>query len=593
LTEPAKTSNRLSRTRIGATVEPYSHDAHGNMTRMAHLPLMRWDFEDQLQATSQQVVTNGGTPEITYYVYDAAGQRVRKVAERQAGSGQTPTRMKERIYLGGFEIYREYAGDGQAVTLERETLHLMDGQQRIALVETLTVEDSLSLGERARVRARYQLGNHLGSASLELDSAAQIISYEEYYPYGSTSYQAVRSQTETPKRYRYTGKERDEESGLYYHETRYYAAWLGRWTAADRAGLAGGANAYAYTRNNALKLTDPSGMNGEQPKLMGEWPYGADVPGKAALGKNIQGDHPIQVALRKLETLGEYNRAVSKAEKEFVILAETGKGLFHTELGKLQLDIAKRKVAGDLYQGLKSALENYAKATGEAISIPKPDPRLILSETQLIEETRQAYQAAARATGAVVDEAALSRVLLSHMGTLSTTGGNVTSKLEAAPSLAKMVEVIGGMSRFSKALEMIQPILTVAKPLMKKLGPVGIVLGVLSFGTEAHAAVTAPTGGDAAVHGLNTVKEGFYLAGFRHPAFLIPAVSMSATQTIDEKLGITDTAARDAVELKEKVKGLTGSETLSHVAGATVSIGLSWGYFLNPVGYGLRRALKK
>ena len=62
---------------------------------------------------------------------------------------------------------------------------------------------------------RYQFGNHLGSASLELDDQAQIISYEEYYPYGSTSYQAVRSQTEVSlKRYRYTGKERDEETGF-------------------------------------------------------------------------------------------------------------------------------------------------------------------------------------------------------------------------------------------------------------------------------------------------------------------------------------------------------------------------------------------
>jgi hypothetical protein len=43
----------------------------------------------------------------------------------------------------------------------------------------------------------------------------------------------VHSQTETSKRYRYTGKERDEESGLYYHGARYYAPWLGRWTAID------------------------------------------------------------------------------------------------------------------------------------------------------------------------------------------------------------------------------------------------------------------------------------------------------------------------------------------------------------------------
>lgn len=591
---PLKTSNRLSLTTLnpnGANppqVEPYQHDTHGNMVRMPHLggglpgPNMHWDYKDQLRQTD---LGGGGA---AWYVYDALGQRVRKVWEKSPGL------TEERIYLGGFEIFRRHGGavDANTATLERETLHVMDDKQRIALVETRTL-DAAGNDPAPPQLIRYQFSNHLGSASLELDQQAQIISYEEYSPYGSSTYQAVRSQTVMAKRYRYTGKERDEESGLYYHGARYYAAWLGKWTTADPAGLADGVNAYAYTSNNALKLVDPSGTNGEKPKLMGESPYGADIPGKAALGKNIQGDHPIQVALRKLETLGEYNRAVSKAEKEFVILAETGKGLFHTELGKLQLDIARRKIAGDLYQGLKSALESYAKATGEAINIPKPDPRLILSESQLIEETRKAYQAAAKATGAVVDEAALSRALLSHMGTLSTTGGNVASKLEAAPSLAKIVETVGGMSRFSKALEMIEPILAVAKPLMKKLGPVGIVLGVLSFSTEAHAAVTAPSGRDAAVHGLNTVKEGFYLAGFRHPAFLIPAVSMSATQTIDEKLGITDTAARDAVEFKEKVKDLTGNETASHVLGAAVSIGLSWGYFLNPVGYGLRRALKK
>ena len=79
---------------------------------------------------------------------------------------------------------------------------------------------------------RYQLGNHLGSASLELDETAQIISYEEYHPYGTTSYRATDSAIEvSPKRYLYTGKEKDEETGLYYHGARYYLAWLGRWTA--------------------------------------------------------------------------------------------------------------------------------------------------------------------------------------------------------------------------------------------------------------------------------------------------------------------------------------------------------------------------
>ena len=90
-----------------------------------------------------------------------AGQRMRKVTERQAAAGQTPTRMKQRIYLGGFEIYPEYENDGATIVLERETLHVMDDKQRIALVETLT---STNPRRPSAEPIRYQYGNHLGSA---------------------------------------------------------------------------------------------------------------------------------------------------------------------------------------------------------------------------------------------------------------------------------------------------------------------------------------------------------------------------------------------------------------------------------------------
>jgi RHS repeat-associated protein len=246
--EPGQVSNRLTDTRIGHTVESYAYDAHGNMTAMPHLPWMLWDFRDQLQAVTGQATGDDSAPETTYYVYDAAGQRVRKVTER-AG------RSQERIYIGSFEIYRKYEGDGSTIALERETLNIMDDKQRVALVETRTQGSDRSPTQLVR----YQLGNHLNSAVLELDAEARVISYEEYYPYGSTSYQVVHSQTETPKRYRFTGKERDEESGLYYHGARYYAPWLGRWGSCDPAGMIDGTDLYVYTRNNPIRLADPSG----------------------------------------------------------------------------------------------------------------------------------------------------------------------------------------------------------------------------------------------------------------------------------------------------------------------------------------------
>jgi RHS repeat-associated protein len=113
----------------------------------------------------------------------------------------------------------------------------MDDERRIALAETKTI-DTVS-GGTGTTRWRFQLDNHLGSALIELDHAGAVISYEEYHPYGSTAFSAAKAGVEvSAKRYRYTGKERDEETGLYYHGARYYAPWLGRWTAADPLGLA-------------------------------------------------------------------------------------------------------------------------------------------------------------------------------------------------------------------------------------------------------------------------------------------------------------------------------------------------------------------
>ena len=257
LSEPGKQSNRLSSTTVGARTEPYTYDAHGNMTSMSHLTLMQWNYKDELSATARQAVNAtpppNTVPETTFYVYDASGERVRKVTERQNG-----TRKQERIYLGGFELYREFKSNGKDIKLERETLHGMDDKQRIALVETKTITNPDD--ESPTQLIRFQLSNHLGSASLELDDEANVISYEEYTPYGSTSYQAVnRSIKAAAKRYRYTGKERDDETGFSYHGARYYTPWLGRWTSCDPAGLVDGENLYRYVRGNPLKLIDPTG----------------------------------------------------------------------------------------------------------------------------------------------------------------------------------------------------------------------------------------------------------------------------------------------------------------------------------------------
>jgi RHS repeat-associated protein len=257
--DPPNDGNRLLATSLpGDDVEDpetysaeYTYDDHGNMLSMPHLAAVAWDPADRMQHCDL-----GGGGDV-WFVYDAGGNRVRKVWVSQTG-----TTVRERIYLGEYEVWREHSGSPMDVQQERETLHVSDDAGRLVMVETLTIDEGDEVVSPANV-ARYQYGNHLGTVALELDDAGEVISYEEFHPYGSSAYRAVSSGIEvSAKRYRYAGKERDEETGLDHMGARYYAAWLGRWTAADPIGLGDGVNRYAYVRGNPTRRRDPSGMSG-------------------------------------------------------------------------------------------------------------------------------------------------------------------------------------------------------------------------------------------------------------------------------------------------------------------------------------------
>jgi RHS repeat-associated protein len=222
----------------------YTYDPNGNIKGETSSRHFEWDHSDQMKAFRTQAGT--AEPSIhVHYLYDAGGIRVKKLVRKQGGSFESTT------YIDGlFELQRWQAG-GQVG--ENNYLHVMDDQQRIALLRVGPAHPD----DRGPA-VQYHLGDHLGSSNLVMDQNGSFVNREECTPYGETSFGSFGK-----KRYRFTGKERDEESGLYYHGARYYAPWLARWISCDPASFEDGLNLYAYVQSDPVSKIDPRGFQSQ------------------------------------------------------------------------------------------------------------------------------------------------------------------------------------------------------------------------------------------------------------------------------------------------------------------------------------------
>jgi RHS repeat-associated protein len=245
----ASGNNRLDTVAIGtATSFRYRYDDNGNMTEETTSRHFEWDHSDRMRVFRTQP-GDGGASLHAHYLYDTGGQRIKKLVRN--GGGQ----VNVTVYIDG--IFEHHRSIRAGTASENNSLHVMDNQSRIALVRIGT-----PFARDATPAVKYHLGDHLGSSNVVLGGATAarngFITREEYTPYGETSFGSF-----AKKRYRFTSKERDEESGLYYVEARYYAPWVGRWASTDPAWMKDGLNLYAYARSNPMSRHDPYGTQSQ------------------------------------------------------------------------------------------------------------------------------------------------------------------------------------------------------------------------------------------------------------------------------------------------------------------------------------------
>lgn len=102
----------------------------------------------------------------------------------------------------------------------------------------------------------YYLYDGLGSVTELIDESENVVNTYRYDPFGNSI-----GKTETVYNpHQYTGRQYDEESGLYHYRTRAYSPEIGRFMQQDPIGMADGANMYVYVGNNPVNGVDPSGL---------------------------------------------------------------------------------------------------------------------------------------------------------------------------------------------------------------------------------------------------------------------------------------------------------------------------------------------
>jgi RHS repeat-associated protein len=251
--------------------ESFTIDAWGNLTNRG--PYSGKTNYESLSASAT------GQNQLTGFGYDAAGNMT-----SNNGAGYTYDAENHLVFTGGYAYF--YDGDGNRVkkctssaafscqSSPSGTLYwrgaggdqLLESSLAGASQEEYIFFNGKRIARRdvAGSMVHYYFSDHLGTHSIVTDQNGDMPpQYEsDFYPYGGE----IPITTGDPNHYKFTGKERDTESGLDNFGARFDASSLGRFMTLDPVIVARGRmvdpqqlNRYAYVRNNPVRWIDPTG----------------------------------------------------------------------------------------------------------------------------------------------------------------------------------------------------------------------------------------------------------------------------------------------------------------------------------------------
>ncbi|QQO10708.1 RHS repeat-associated core domain-containing protein [Breznakiella homolactica] len=354
----------------------------GNGNDSVYQRVYAWNERNQLLSSKDNRYT-------VQYRYGADGERTVKYVEESG---------KHTLY---YNRMWQMNSDGQGW---RQSKHVYVGDTRV--VTKRNYEGETNPGYE-QVSQYWYHGDHLGSAQAVTDYNGVMYERLEYTPYGEVWIEE-RGNGEEGLPFRFTGKEMDEETGLYYYGARYLDPKMSRWLSTDPAmgeyvpgapvneevrkrngnlpGMGGVYNyvnlhTYHYAANNPVKYTDPTGMMSE---FDSTYRYSNDKNVKDAA--SVGYDTPREAAVAMIDAINpisikenvEYGGVITKNPKDgkyyasIPVTEDSKEGVdpFRSQRGR------KGDIVGDYHtHGDYSIIDadgNY-QATGVRLTDPRND----------------------------------------------------------------------------------------------------------------------------------------------------------------------------------------------------------------------------
>lgn len=262
-----KQANTTTTTGTNCWGEVYTIDVWGNLTNRAGVSTMTGCSTELLAAPA------GTNNQLTGLSYDAAGNVTND------GIGNTPTYDAENRIVTDAGFTYSYDGDGMRTEKSNGSSGTMywaglagETLAETGLTGTINEEyiyfndERIARVDRPSGAVHYYFSDHLGSSSVITDASGNVQERYYYYPYGGIQ-STIGSD---PNHYKFTGKERDSESGLDNFGARFFTSNIGRFMTPDWAarptavpyavyGDPQSLNLYTYVRNDPISRADDDG----------------------------------------------------------------------------------------------------------------------------------------------------------------------------------------------------------------------------------------------------------------------------------------------------------------------------------------------